>query len=174
MQFRPFRTLAVMAVIAGASTLRAQAAPAPAPAPAAAQQPTDAQVAAAVDTLRTEVAAARKQTVAENMNLTPDEATKFWPVYDTYRAEMKKLKDAEWAVIQAYAKNYTSMSDSVSQRIVNEWMTSKTAQQALRASYAPKFAAAVGWTKAGRYLQIENRLDALLDLARAKQIPLAK
>jgi Spy/CpxP family protein refolding chaperone len=172
MQFRPFRTLALLAVIAGASTLRAQAAPAAAPAPA--PKPTDAQVAAAVDTLRTEIAAARKQTVAENMNLTADEATKFWPVYDTYRAEMKKLKDAEWAVIQAYAKNYTMMSDTVSQRIVNEWMTSKSAQQALRASYAPKFAAAVGWTKAGRYLQIENRLDALLDLARAKQIPLAK
>ena len=164
------RALAFVALFAGASALRAQAAPAPQPAP---QQPTDAQVAAAVDTLRTEVAAARKQTVAENMVLTPDEATKFWPVYDAYRADMKKLKDAEWAVIQGYAKNYASMSDSASQRLVGEWMTSKSAQQALRASYAPKFASTIGWTKTGRYLQIEARLDALLDLARAKQIPLA-
>ena len=180
MQVRSIRSLAIIAAIAGASMLRAQAAPAPAPAPApaaapaAAQQPTDAQVAAAVDTLRTEVAAARKQTVAENMNLTPDEATKFWPVYDTYRAEMKKLKDAEWAVVQSYSKNYTAMSDSVSQRLLGEWMTSKTAQQALRVSYMPKFGAAVPWAKAARYFQIEARLDAMLDLARARQIPLVK
>lgn len=174
MQSRSIRFLALVAVIAGAATLRAQAAPAPAPAPAPAAQPTDAQVAAAVDTLSTEIAAARKQTVAENMNLTPDQATKFWPIYDGYRAEMKKLKDAEWAVVLGYAKNYKSMADSVSRRLVNEWMTSRSAQQALRASYAPKFAAAVGWTAAGRYLQIETRLDALLDLARANKIPLAK
>ena len=168
MQSRSFRSLAFVALIAGASMLRAQAAPAPAPAP----KPTDAQITAAADTMRMEVAAARKQTVAENMNLTPDEATKFWPVYDQYRGEMKTLKDGEWAVIMGYAKNYAMMSDSTAQRLVTEWMTNETAQQALRASYAPKFAAAVGWIKTGRYFQIETRLDALLSLARAKQIPL--
>lgn len=159
------RSLALVAAIAGASLLQAQA---------ATSQPTAAQTDAAVDTLRTEIAAARKQTVAENMTLTPDEATKFWPVYDAYRADMKKLKDAEWAVIKSYAANYTMMSDSVARRLVGEWMTSRTAQQALRTSYVPKFGAAVPWVKVGRYFQIEARLDALLDLARAKQIPLGK
>jgi len=169
MQLRNIRAFAIAAVLAGASSLRAQAAPASPPA-----QPTDAQVAAAVDTMRTEVAAARKQTVAENMNLTPDEATRFWPVYEAYRAEIKKAKDSEWMVVQAYAKNYTAMTDSVAQRLIGEWMKGKTAEQTIRSSYVPKFAAAVPWTKVARYFQIENRLDAMLDVARARQIPLVK
>jgi hypothetical protein len=71
---RSASALALLAVVA--SFAAAQAAPAAAPAaPPAAAKPTTAQTKAAIDTMRMEIAAARKQTVALNMNLTPDEAT---------------------------------------------------------------------------------------------------
>jgi hypothetical protein len=165
------RLAAAVAAITLASTIQAQAAPAPQP---AAAQPTPQQVTAAIDTLRTEIASARKQTVAQNMTLTDQEATGFWPVYDAYRADMKKAKDAEWAVIQAYAQNYGMMSDSVAQRLIGQWMDSRKRQQELRAAYVPKFAAVIPWTKVARYFQIENKLDVMLDFARSRQIPLVK
>ena len=37
--------------------------------------------------------AQRKATVGANMNLTPDEASKFWPVYDAYEAKMDRIED---------------------------------------------------------------------------------
>jgi hypothetical protein len=37
--------------------------------------------------------------------LTADEATKFWPIYDQYRAEAVKLNDERWAEIKDYAAN---------------------------------------------------------------------
>jgi Spy/CpxP family protein refolding chaperone len=170
---RSASALALLAVVA--SFAAAQAAPAAAPAaPPAAAKPTTAQTKAAIDTMRMEIAAARKQTVALNMNLTPDEATKFWPVYDAYRAEMKTARDGEWAMLHDYAQHYTMMTDSVAQRLMNGWMTSRKAQLDLRATYVPKFAEAVGWKKAARYFQIENKLDVMLDYARSKEIPLTK
>jgi hypothetical protein len=165
------RLSATVALCAAAVTLHAQTAAAPA-SPAASPAPQ--QVAASIDTMRMAIASARKQTVAQNMVLTDAEATAFWPVYDAYRAEMKKAKDGEWAVIQDYAAHYRQMTDSVAQRLMGQWMASRKAQEDLRASYVPKFAAAIGWTKAARYIQIENKLDLMIDFARSKQIPLVQ
>ena len=172
MTSRSLRLIALLAIAAAAPTLRAQQPAAQPTMQPASQQPTAQQVQMAVDTMRSEIASARKQTVAQNMNFTDAEATKFWPVYDAYRADMKKAKDGEWMVVQQYAKNIGNMNDSIAQSLMNHWMASRKEQMDLRASYVPKFVAAVGWMKAARYFQIEEKLDAMLDFARAKQIPL--
>ncbi len=168
---RTVSAFALMFVSTAAVSAQAMTPAAPASAPAA---PTQAQVSAAIDTMRMEVAAARKQTVALNMNLTPDQATKFWPVYDAYRADMKKAMDSEWMAIQKYAENYKTMNDSIAQNLMSSWMASRKAQMDLRVSYVPKFAAAVPWMQVARYFQIENKLDAMLEMQRTKVIPLAK
>jgi hypothetical protein len=108
------------------------------------------------------------------MNLTPDQATKFWPVYDAYRAEMKKAKDSEWTVIQMYAASQTTMNDSIAHSLMNTWMASRKAQVELRTSYVPKFGAAVPWKLVARYFQIEEKLDVLLEYQRSKVIPLVQ
>ena len=171
---RTLRLIALTAAAAAAPALRGQQPASMQPAQPAAQKPTPQQVQAAIDTMRAEVASARKQTVAQNMTFTDAEATKFWPVYDAYRADMKKAKDGEWAVIQTYAQNMGKITDSLAQSLMNQWMASRKAQMDLRASYVPKFVQAIGWMKAARYFQIEEKLDAILDFNRAKQIPLVQ
>ena len=174
MSRRTIRFIALTAAAAVVPALRAQQPASMQPAQPAAQKPTPQQVSAAIDTMRAEVASARKQTVAQNMTFTDAEATKFWPVYDAYRADMKKAKDGEWAVIQTFAANQGKVTDSLAQSMMNQWMASRKAQGELRATYVPKFVQAIGWVKAARYFQIEEKLDAMLDYNRAKQIPLVQ
>jgi Spy/CpxP family protein refolding chaperone len=52
-----------------------------------------------IEMLRADLRAQRKQIVAQNMSLTADEATKFWPIFEQYRKEAIKPNDARWAVI---------------------------------------------------------------------------
>jgi uncharacterized membrane protein YccC len=40
-----------------------------------------------IEMLRENLRAQRKQLTAQNMTLTTDEATKFWPIFDQYRRE---------------------------------------------------------------------------------------
>ena len=61
--------------------------------------------------LRADVQSSRKAITAENMNLTADEATKFWPIYDEYAAEVAKIGDDRVALIKDYAANYDTMTD---------------------------------------------------------------
>jgi len=43
-----------------------------------------------IDLMRKDLRAQKKQIVAENLPLTPDEAVKFWPLYQQYTAETIK------------------------------------------------------------------------------------
>ena len=72
------------------------------PTPTFAQEPQTTQSdEAAVQAVREDIRAHRKQITAENVTLTPDEATKFWPVYDQYIQETIKINDARWELMKA-------------------------------------------------------------------------
>jgi len=53
----------------------------------------------------------KKQIVAQNLPLTPDEATRFWPVYDQYTAETIKVNDQRYALIKEYGAAGNNMTD---------------------------------------------------------------
>ncbi len=79
------KTLVVLALLGAMSVMSqpifAQAAAQTAPAASASQ---DASLDQDVKMLRADVQASRKQLTAENLTLTADQSTKFWPLYDQY------------------------------------------------------------------------------------------
>ena len=64
-----------------------------------------------LDLLRKDLRSQKKQLIAANLKLTDAEATKFWPVYDQYTAELVKINDKKYALIQDYADHWGTMTD---------------------------------------------------------------
>src|SRR5271166_7137148 len=89
--------------------------PASQSAPAAGDQPNSVRD-QDIEMLRANLRQQRKEIMAENMTLTPDEATKFWPIFDQYRRAAIKPNDERWAVIKDYAANYSTMNVVHAQR----------------------------------------------------------
>ena len=125
-----------------------------------------------IEMLRADLRAQRKQIMAENMTLTADEATKFWPIFDQYRKEAIKPNDERWAVIKEYADNYGTMTDAQAQ----DYMKRSTAvdQQllALRMRYVPIFEKVISAKKTALWYQIDRRVDLLINLQLSAQIPM--
>src|SRR5208337_207169 len=125
-----------------------------------------------IEMLRQDIRAQRKEITAQNMNLTPDEATKFWPIFDQYRKEAIKPNDDRWALIKEYAANYDTMTDAQA----NDFMQRSTAvdQQllALRMKYVPVFEKAISAKKTALWFQIDRRIDLLINLQLAASIPM--
>ena len=92
-----------------------------------------------IEMLRANLRAQRKQIMAENMTLTADEATKFWPIFDQYRKEAIKPNDERWAVIKDYATNYNTMTDAQAQDYMNRSTAVDQQLLALRMKYVPIF-----------------------------------
>lgn len=125
-----------------------------------------------VEMLRADLRSQRKQIMAQNMQLTADEATKFWPVFDQYRQEAIKPNDARWALIKDYAANYNTMTDAQAQ----DYMKRSTAvdQQLLelRMKYVPVFEKILSPKKTALWYQIDRRIDLLINLQLSTSIPM--
>ena len=125
-----------------------------------------------IQMLRQDLRAQRKEITAANMPLTPDEATKFWPLYDQYRQEARKNGDERWALIQDYAKNYATMTDAQAQDYIQREAANEQKVIALRMKYVPIFEKDISAKKTALFCQIDHRVDLMIQLQLASQIPM--
>ncbi len=124
-----------------------------------------------IQMLREDIRAKRKDLTAQNMTLTPDEATKFWPIYDQYIQETIKVGDARWALIKDYATNYNTLTDAQAQDFIKKSGAVDQQFTALRLKYVPIFEKVISPKKTALWYQIDRRLDLLINLQLAASIP---
>ncbi len=127
-----------------------------------------------MEIVREAIHAQKKVLIAENMELTQAEADQFWPVYDEYQAEMKKLGDKDIALIKKFAENYETMTDEVAGEIVKMFMDNEAEHLKLKKTFLPKFEKVLPPTKVARYYQLENKIAAVISYDLAAEIPLFK
>jgi len=122
--------------------------------------------------LRKNLREEKKQLIALNVPLTPDEATKFWPVYDDYALAMAKVNDEFYKVIKDYAANQKTLTDAQAVDMVKRWSDIQIQQVQTRQKYIPAFEKVIPGKKAALFFQVDRRLYALMDLQTAAQVPL--
>ena len=125
-----------------------------------------------IEMLREDLRAQRKQITAQNMTLTADEATKFWPIFDQYRQEAKRLNDDRWALIKDYAANYQSMTDAQAQDYITRSNAFDQQLLELRMKYVPVFEKVISPRKAALWYQIDRRIDLLINVQLSGRIPM--
>jgi len=62
--------------------------------------------------MRKDIRSMRKQLVAANLNLTADQATKFWPVYDQYINELVAINNTKYDLLKEYFNSYGDITDA--------------------------------------------------------------
>jgi len=117
--------------------------------------------------------AQRKATVGANMNLTPDEASKFWPVYDAYEGKMDRIEDRHVRELKDFAAKYDSLTDTDAAKKLDEVMAIAQARLDVQKSFVPKFRDAIPQVKVTRFFQIDNKIQALIQCDIAQLVPLA-
>jgi len=142
----------------------------PAPAKPAAAAPAD-----NMQILRDKLKGDKKLLVAANMELTEAEAKKFWPLYEEYQKELAKINDQLAMTITAYAKEYNagSLTDANATQLLNQSIATEESETKLKRSFIPKLAKVLPGRKVARYMQIENKIRALVKYEIAGEVPLA-
>ena len=129
-----------------------------------------------MEILKEKVKADKKLLVAANMNLTDAEAKNFWPLYDGYQKELEQINQRLITTIKAYADAYNAgkgeLSNDQAKKLLGEALAAEESEVKLRQSYAAKLGKALPATKVARYLQIENKIRAIVKFELAAQIPL--
>ena len=129
-----------------------------------------------MEILAQKIKADKKLLVATNMELTDAEAKKFWPIYEAYQADLQKLNKRLAKVILDYAEVYNkgSVPGATAKKLLNEALAIQEAEVQLKRSYIPKLEKALPEMKVARYIQIENKIRAIINYELAAQIPLVE
>ncbi len=127
-----------------------------------------------IQLLRQDIRSKKKQLIAANLTLTADEATKFWPVYDQYTAELGKINDVKYATIKEYAEKWGTMTDDQALALINRSLGVDESVSKLRIKYVPIFQKVIPGTKVATFFQLDRRLGMLIDAQLASQLPLVQ
>ena len=165
--------LAAFLCVLTTPTASAQAGNSPAVAQPSDQQfqpPSDEEIAM----LRKDIRSKKKQLIAANMKLTDAEAEKFWPVYDAYTAELVKINDTKYGLIQQYLQTYTTMTDAEADSFTKRWIGVDESVAQLRLKYIPNFRKVLSAKNTALFFQLDRRMSMMIDLQLASQVPLAE
>jgi len=129
-----------------------------------------------MEILREKIYADKKLLVASNMTLTPAEEKGFWPVYDAYQNDLHKINERLAKLINDYALVYKkgAVLNTTAKKLLDEMIAIELAEAKLKQSYAPKLLKVLPAAKAARYLQIENKIRAIIRYELAEGIPLVE
>jgi hypothetical protein len=146
----------------------AKAAPAANPAAATRRQ----NVHEYIKLLREDVRKEKAKVLGGTMQLDADQATKFWPIYKEYDAQLAKLNDLRAANIGEYAKAYSNMTDTKADELVNGAISYQKKRTELLANYYDKVRLSLGTGVAARFVQVESQLLNIIDLQIQSELPL--
>jgi hypothetical protein len=124
--------------------------------------------------LLNKVKADKKLVVAANMDLNEAEAKAFWPIYDSYQKELQAINDRLGKTILTYADAYNNkgMTNDLAKQFSDEALAIDRDELTLRKTYAAKLNGVIPAMKVARYIQIENKIRAVIRYDLATGIPL--
>ena len=126
--------------------------------------------------LRDKIKADKKLLVATNMELTESEAKGFWPIYDQYQKDLQKINRRMANVLESYAADFRGklLTDDKAKKLIEEAVAIEQAEANLKSTYAPKLSKVLPVKKVARYLQIENKIRAVVKYDLAQGVPLVQ
>lgn len=141
--------------------------------PAAAQ---DKPAADSMQILREKLKSDKKELIAANLTLTEAEAKGFWPIYEGYQKELAKVNDQIALLIVDYAKEYNagSLTDAKARALLDRLIGIEETEVRMKRALVQRLAKVLPGTKLARYVQLENKVRALVKYEIAGEVPLAK
>ncbi len=127
-----------------------------------------------IQLLRQDLRSQKKQLIAANLKLTDTEATKFWPIYDQYVAELTKINNDKYAVVKEYANGYGTLTDAQALDLTKRLLGVDNAVAQLRMKYVPIVNGVLPGVKTATFFQIDRRLTMLIDIQLASSVPLVQ
>ena len=124
--------------------------------------------------LRESVKGDKRALVASALNLTPNEAKKFWPIYDSYQRAVDVANRERTIAIKELIGYDKPLSEPYAKDLAKDLVTADEAEVKARRAMYNKVMKALPPTKAARYLQLESKIRAMQAYDIASTIPLVK
>ena len=134
--------------------------------------PAWAQMAEDPAVLLAKIQADKKGVVEKSLKLTPAEAKKFWPLYDEFQRELAVPQSAYTRAVLDYVAAGTTLTDANAKRLSEQVLSASRDEARLHEKHFKQLLKVLPAHRAARYMQIENKVQAIVRFESAKAIPL--
>lgn len=127
-----------------------------------------------VDEGRAMIRAGFRDVIRDELTLTEQEAAAFWPVYDRYEKAMTAIMDRYSRLLVEYVERFDAgdLSNEYADELLAGYFAIRQDLLDQRRAFIPKFKAALPTIKVAQFYQLENKLNAEIDMQLALAIPL--
>jgi hypothetical protein len=127
-----------------------------------------------VDATRADIRDGKRKIINEVMRLSPEESSKFWPIYHNYENELSTLADQRAEITRKLvtAEAANSLDNEHAASLADEWFQFETRQLEVLQKYHRIIAKELSPIRAAQFTQIEHRVATLVDLVLASELPL--
>lgn len=114
--------------------------------------------------------------IEQQLGLSPQEAARFWPVYEQHQVGLNELTRRRIENILSYARawNAGSVDDETANRLAREAIAIEEDEAALLKRSFVHASRAVSPAQAARYVQIEAKARSLIRAREAMKVPLVQ
>jgi hypothetical protein len=126
-----------------------------------------------IDLIRKDARSQKSAIMDAVMQLDPDQAAKFWPIYRDYEADLAKVHDLRVANIKEYAQSYNNLTDAKADELVRNALSYQKQRTDLLARYYDRVKQSLGAVTAARFAQVEQQLLLIIDLQIDSSLPIA-
>ncbi|QNI33178.1 hypothetical protein H7849_04195 [Alloacidobacterium dinghuense] len=123
--------------------------------------------------LRKDVRSQKSAVMSAVMQLDPDQAAKFWPIYRDYDAELSKVNNLRVSNIKEYSQTYDHLTDAKADELIQNAFLYQKQRMDLLNKYYDVMKQSLGATTAARFVQAEYQLLLIIDLQIDSSLPLA-
>lgn len=124
--------------------------------------------------MRSDFNSAKIDIVNRIMNLSADDAKKFWPIYREYENELGKqaINRAEFIAEFVKANNDGTLDNARAKDMAKRWFKGQRARLDLLEKYHAKFEKTLTPVQAAQFVQIENQIGLFIDVTIASEMPM--
>lgn len=116
----------------------------------------------------------RRRIIADNLQLSTEEAKRFWPLYEQFEKELDALTLRRREIIARFGENYDAMTDDMARQLLRDRLQLDESRAALKRKFLPRFERVLPIRKLARYYQIEGKIYASVEAGIADELPLLK
>lgn len=114
----------------------------------------------------------KRLNIMENLSLSDEEATSFWPIYSEYQEQLFSLELKRTQVLSYYVSNYNSLSEEQAVEIMYSMFDIADSHQYIMKKMTVDLEEVLSAKKVFRYLQVENNIAAIDQYNLVQKIPL--
>lgn len=121
--------------------------------------------------MRSDIRTKKASLIADRMKFTDQEAAAFWPVYRQYEADLAAINDKKVSIMKDYLSHYQTLTDKEAKQLAEDVFDVDQKTLNLRTKCLGSLEKALPGKTLVRWLQLERRLQLMVDTQIAQNLP---